>query len=185
MDDREIIKLFFERSEQAITELSNKYGTVCSKIAFNILNSTQDAEECVNDAYLGVWNTVPPQNPSPLLSYVCRIVRNLSIKKYRANTAAKRNSIYDVALDELENCFPSSVSADDEFNASETARIINEFLESLDKENRIIFVRRYWYSDSITDIAKQFGRNEHNISVRLSRIREKLRKHLIKEGITI
>lgn len=185
MDDREIIKLFFERSEQAITELSNKYGTVCSKIAFNILNSTQDAEECVNDAYLGVWNTVPPQDPSPLLSYVCRIVRNLSIKKYRANTAAKRNSIYDVALDELENCFPSSVSADDEFNASETARIINEFLESLDKENRIIFVRRYWYSDSITDIAKQFGRNEHNISVRLSRIREKLRKHLIKEGITI
>lgn len=185
MDDREIIKLFFERSEQAITELSNKYGTVCSKIAFNILNSTQDAEECVNDAYLGVWNTVPPQDPSPLLSYVFRIVRNLSIKKYRANTAAKRNSIYDVALDELENCFPSSVSADDEFNASETARIINEFLESLDKENRIIFVRRYWYSDSITDIAKQFGRNEHNISVRLSRIREKLRKHLIKEGITI
>lgn len=185
MDDREIIKLFFERSEQAITELSNKYGTVCSKIAFNILNSTQDAEECVNDAYLGVWNTVPPQDPSPLLSYVCRIVRNLSIKKYRANTAAKRNSIYDVALDEFENCFPSSVSADDEFNASETARIINEFLESLDKENRIIFVRRYWYSDSITDIAKQFGRNEHNISVRLSRIREKLRKHLIKEGITI
>lgn len=185
MDDREIIKLFFERSEQAITELSNKYGTVCSKIAFNILNSKQDAEECVNDAYLGVWNTVPPQDPSPLLSYVCRIVRNLSIKKYRANTADKRNSIYDVALDELENCFPSSVSADDEFNASETARIINEFLESLDKENRIIFVRRYWYSDSITDIAKQFGRNEHNISVRLSRIREKLRKHLIKEGITI
>lgn len=185
MDDREIIKLFFERSEQAITELSNKYGTVCSKIAFNILNSTQDAEECVNDAYLGVWNTVPPQDPSLLLSYVCRIVRNLSIKKYRANTADKRNSIYDVALDELENCFPSSVSADDEFNASETARIINEFLESLDKENRIIFVRRYWYSDSITDIAKQFGRNEHNISVRLSRIREKLRKHLIKEGITI
>lgn len=185
MDDREIIKLFYERSEQAITELSDKYGTVCSKIAFNILNSTQDAEECVNDAYLGVWNTVPPQDPTPLLSYVCRIVRNLSIKKYRANTAAKRNSIYDVALDELENCFPSSVSADDEFNASETARIINEFLETLDKENRVIFVRRYWYSDSITDIAKQFGRNEHNISVRLSRIREKLRKHLIKEGITI
>lgn len=185
MDDREIIKLFYERSEQAITELSDKYGTVCSKIAFNILNSTQDAEECVNDAYLGVWNTVPPQDPSPLLSYVCRIVRNLSIKKYRSNTAAKRNSIYDVALDELENCFPSTVSADDEFNASETARIINEFFETLDKENRVIFVRRYWYSDSITDIAKQFGRNEHNISVRLSRIREKLRKHLIKEGITI
>lgn len=185
MNDSKIIKLFFERSEQAIKELSEKYGKVCTKIAYNILNNTQDAEECVNDAYLGVWNTVPPQNPNPLQSYVYRIVRNLSIKKYRANTAAKRNSTYDVALDELENCFPSSVSADDGFNAKETARIINEFLASLDKENRIIFVRRYWYSDSITDIAKQFGRNEHNISVRLSRTREKLRKHLIKEGITI
>ena len=101
LDDRKIIELFFERSEQAIIELSKKYGSVCSKVAFNILNNTQDTEECVNDAYLGTWNTIPPQNPNPLLSYVCRIVRNLAIKKYHTNTAAKRNSIYDVALDEL------------------------------------------------------------------------------------
>lgn len=119
LDDRKIIELFFERSEQAIIELSKKYGSVCSKVAFNILNNTQDTEECVNDAYLGTWNTIPPQNPNPLLSYVCRIVRNLAIKKYHANTAAKRNSFYDVALDELENCFPSSVSVEDEFNAIE------------------------------------------------------------------
>lgn len=103
MDDSKIIELFYERSEQAIIELSKKYGTVCTKIAFNILNNTQDTEECVNDAYLGTWNTIPPQNPNPLLSYVCRIVQNLAIKKYHTNTAAKRNSIYDVALDELEN----------------------------------------------------------------------------------
>lgn len=101
LDDRKIIELFFERSEQAIIELSNKYGSVCSKVAFNILNNKQDTEECVNDAYLGTWNTIPPQNPNPLLSYVCRIVRNLAIKKYHTNTATKRNSIYDVALDEL------------------------------------------------------------------------------------
>ena len=124
VDDREIIELFFERSEQAIVELSHKYGSVCSKVAFNILNNNQDTEECVNDAYLGAWNTIPPQNPNPLLSYVCRIVRNLAIKKYHANTAAKRNSIYDVALDELENCFHSSASVEDEFNANETARIM-------------------------------------------------------------
>lgn len=185
MNDREIIKLFFERSEQAIKELSEKYGKICTKIAYNILSNAQDAEECVNDAYLGVWNTVPPQDPTPLQSYVYRIVRNLAIKKYHSNTASKRNSTYDVALDELENCFSSSHSADDEFNANEISRIINEFLETLDKENRIIFVRRYWYSDSITDIAKQFGRNEHNISVRLSRTREKLKKYLIEEGVTI
>lgn len=89
LDDRKIIELFFERSEQAIVELSNKYGSVCTKVAFNILNNKQDTEECVNDAYLGTWNTVPPQNPNPLLSYVCRIVRNLAIKRYHANTAAK------------------------------------------------------------------------------------------------
>lgn len=185
LDDRKIIELFFERSEQAIIELSNKYGSVCSKVAFNILNNEQDTEECVNDAYLGAWNTIPPQNPNPLLSYVCRIVRNLSIKKYHTNTAAKRNSIYDVALDELENCFSSSVLVEDEFNAIETARIIDHFLETLDQKNRIMFVRRYWHSDSIDDIAKLFHTNNHNISVRLSRIREKLKKHLIKEGVSL
>ena len=100
MDDSKIIELFYERSEQAIIELSKKYGTVCTKVAKNILNDVRDTEECVNDAYLGAWNTIPPQRPNPLLSYVCRIVRNLAIKKYHANTAVKRNSIYDVALDE-------------------------------------------------------------------------------------
>ena len=173
LDDRKIIELFFERSEQAIVELSNKYGSVCTKVAFNILNNKQDTEECVNDAYLGTWNTVPPQNPNPLLSYVCRIVRNLAIKRYHANTAAKRNSIYDVALDELENCFPS------------VARMIDAFLETLDQKNRIMFVRRYWHSDSIDDLAKLFYTSNHNISVRLSRTREKLKKYLIKEGVTL
>jgi len=185
LEDHKIIELFFERSEQAIIELSKKYGSVCSKVAFHILNNKQDTEECVNDAYLGIWNTIPPQNPNPLLSYVCRIVRNLSLKKYHTNTAAKRNSIYDVALDELENCFPSSASTEEEFNATETARIIDDFLETLDQENRVMFVRRYWHSDSIDDLAKLFQTNNHNISVRLSRTREKLKKHLIKEGVSL
>lgn len=185
LEDSKIIKLFFERSDQAIIELSNKYGAVCSKIAFNILGNKQDVEECVNDAYFGAWNTIPPQNPSPLLSYVCRIVRNLAVKRYHTNTAVKRNSIYDVALDELEDCFPSSVSVEEGFNAKETASIIDGFLKTLDKKNRIIFVRRYWYSDSISDLAELFQTSSHNISVRLSRTREKLKKHLIKEGVAI
>ncbi len=185
MDDSKIIELFFKRQEQAIIELSNKYGSVCLKVAFNILNNKQDTEECVSDAYLGAWNTIPPQNPNPLLSYVCRIVRNLAIKKYHANTAAKRNSIYDVALDELENCFPSSVSVEDDFNVIETARIIDEFLATLNQKNRIMFVRRYWHSDSIDDLAKLFQTSNHNISVRLSRTREKLKKYLIKEGVSL
>lgn len=185
LDDSEIIELFFERSEQAIIELSKKYGSICTRIANNILNDRSDAEECVNDAYLGVWNTIPPQKPNPLLSYVCRIVRNLAIKKYHSNTAAKRNSTYDVSLDELENCFPASNSVEDEFNANEIARIIDNFLEALDEENRIMFIRRYWHAASIAELAELFHTSNHNISVRLSRIREKLRKHLIKEGVSL
>ena len=185
LDDSKIIELFYERSEQAVIELSQKYGSICTKVAGNILNDKRDTEECVNDAYLGVWNTIPPQNPSPLLSYVCRIVRNLAIKKYHANTAAKRNSIYDVALDELENCFPAAASVEEEYSTSETARIIDAFLETLDNENRILFVRRYWHADSITDLAKLFHTSNHNISVRLSRTRKKLRKHLIQEGVSL
>ena len=183
LDDSKIIELFYERSEQAIIELSNKYGTVCTKVANNILNDVRDTEECVNDAYLGAWNTIPPQRPNPLLSYVCRIVRNLAIKKYHANTASKRNSIYDVALDELENCFPAAETVEDEFNASETALVIDRFLETLDRDNRVMFVRRYWHSDSITDLAELFQTSNHNISVRLSRTREKLKKYLIQEGV--
>lgn len=185
MDDSKIIELFFERSEQAIIELSNKYGPICTRVAANILNNREDAEECVNDAYLGAWNTIPPQKPNPLLSYVCRIVRNLAIKKYHSNSAMKRNSIYDVVLDELENCFPASNSVEDEFNAKEIAHIIDDFLETLNRENRVMFVRRYWHSDSIATIAESFHTSRHNVSVRLSRTREKLRKHLIKKGVSL
>lgn len=185
LDDRKIIELFYERSEQAIMELSNKYGSVCTKVAYNILNNKQDTEECINDAYLGAWNTIPPQNPNPLVSYVCRIVRNLAIKKYHSNTATKRNSIYDVALDELENCFPSAGSVEAELDAKELARYIDSFLETLSHENRIMFVRRYWYSDSIDELAQLFRTSNHNISVRLSRTREKLKKYLLQKGIVL
>ncbi len=185
MDDSKIIELFYERSEQAIIELSKKYGSICTRVANNILNNRLDAEECVNDAYLGAWNTIPPQKPNPLLSYVCRIVRNLAIKKYHANTAVKRNSIYDVALDEIGNCFSTSTSVEEEFNAREVARMIDNFLETLDKQNRIMFVRRYWHADSIADLAELFHTSSHNVSVRLSRTREKLKKYLIKEGVSL
>lgn len=185
MEDNKIIELFFARSELAISELSEKYGSLCSKIAANILNNRLDAEECVNDTYLGVWNTIPPQIPNSLISYVCRIVRNLATMKYHSNRAAKRNSIYDVALDELENCFPASDTVEDKFDAKMTAEIIDKFLLSIDKNDRIMFVRRYYHSDSISDIAELFGTNKHYVSVRLSRIREKLKKHLIKEGVSL
>ncbi len=185
MDDKKIIELFYERSEQAITELSKKYGLLCEKIADNILNNHLDAEECVNDAYLAVWNTIPPQNPDSLVSYVCRIVRNQAIKKYHENTALKRNSIYDTSLDELEEVLPSSASVEGELEAKEVSAMIDRFLETLDKQSRTMFIRRYWYSDSIEEIALSFKTSKHYISVRLSRIRKALKKHLVKEGVSV
>lgn len=185
LDDGKIIELFYARSEQAIVELSKKYGSVCMRVAENILKNQSDSEECVNDAYLGAWNTIPPQNPDPLLTYVCRIVRNLAIKKYHANTAAKRNSTYDVALEELESCFPTSPSVEEELREKEFVRMIDAFLETLDEESRVMFVRRYWYSDSVSDIAKLLHISAHKVSDRLYRIREKLRDYLSREGIFI
>ena len=185
MEDSKIIDLFFARQEQAIVELSKKYGTVCSKIARNILSNSLDAEECVNDAYLGAWNTIPPKRPDPLLAYICRIVRNLSISRYHSNTAVKRNSFYDIALDELEGCLASVVSVEEEISAKELSGLLDRFLETLDTENRVMFMRRYWYSDSVSDIAESFHLSSNNVSVRLSRIRGRLKNFLRKEGYEI
>ncbi len=182
MDDSEIIAFFNSRSEQAIKELSAKYGAVCAKLAGNILNNRLDVEECLNDAYLGVWNTIPPNSPECLLSYVLRIVRNTAIAKYHKITAQKRNSSYDVALDELEGCIAGLSDAEDELTANELSRLVNQFLDSLPQENRVIFIRRYWYADSVKDISKRMKLGESNVSVRLLRIRKSLQQYLMKEG---
>lgn len=182
LEDSQIIELFFARVEQAIVELSAKYGTVCNRIAGNILKSDLDAEECVNDAYLAAWNTIPPQRPDPLRTYIFRIVRNIAIAKYHANTSQKRNSYYDVALEELENCLAAPATVWQEVSARELSRQIDRFLATLDEESQVMFVRRYWYADSIVSIAGRFHMSRNNVSVRLSRIREKLKAHLKKEG---
>lgn len=180
--DDEIIDLFHERSEQAIIELADKYGSVCRKVSRNILNNDLDAEECVNDSFLAAWNTIPPQTPNPLLSYVCRIVRNLSVRKYHANTAQKRNSHYDIALDELADCLASKSSVETARSERELTRLLNRFLDTLGKDNRVMFVRRYWYADSISDIATRFHMSSNRAAVRLFRTREKLKAYLRKEG---
>ena len=185
MEDSKIIELFYARSEDAIAELSKKYGPYCQKIAKNILNNAEDAEECVNDAYLAVWNTVPPQKPDPLLTYLCHIVRNLAIMKYHGKTAKKRNSIYDVALEEIGDCLPSSRSVEDEAEANAVAELIDRFLGTLEKRDRIMFVRRYWHSDTISEIAALFKMSNNHVSVRLSRIRKELKKYLAKEGVSV
>ena len=185
MEDQRIIALFQSRSEQAITELANKYGRLCGRVANNILHNFLDAEECVNDTWLGVWDSVPPQQPDPLMTYVCGITRNLALKKYHASTAQKRNSTYDVALDELEACLALPDTVDTELSARELAELLNRFLKGLDQESRVIFLRRYWYADSISAIASRLHMQDNRVSVRLHRIRKRLRKDLRKEGFPI
>lgn len=185
MEDQAIITLFFDRSEQAISELSNKYGRLCCKIAGNILHNSLDTEECVNDTYLSVWNSVPPQQPNPLMTYVCSITRNLALKKYHASAAVKRNSYYDVALEELETCLSVPDTAETAFSAKELAELLNRFLGALDRENRVIFLRRYWYADSVSAIAIRLRMSENQVSVRLHRIRKKLKAYLRKEGVPV
>lgn len=185
MDDEKIIELFFNRSEQAIEEVDKKYGKTCHNISYNILHNKLDAEECVNDAYLGAWNVIPPARPNPLLTYLCKIVRNLSLKRYEFNTAIKRNSTYDVAMEELESCLSSPETIESEIALKELTHIIENFLDSLSTENRVIFLRRYWFSDTYSDIAARVGMTEKNVSVRLTRIREKLRNYLTEREVLV
>ena len=185
MTDERIIELFFARSERGIEELDTKYGATCHRIAQNILGNKEDAEECVNDAYLGVWNSIPPKKPSLLSAFLFKILRNLSITRYHANTAQKRNSFYDIALDELGETISSEESIEKECSQKELINAIEGFLDTLARENRVIFVRRYWFSESYTEIAKRMGLTEKNISVRLIRIREKMKEYLSERGILV
>ena len=185
IDDEKIIDLFFERSEQAIRELDNKYGVVCYNLSYNIVNDRQDAEECVNDAYLGAWTAIPPVRPDPLLSYIVKIVRNISLKSYWREKAAKRSGQYKIALEEIENYIADQNTVEDEIEARELARIIGEFLDTLTLENRVIFMRRYWFADSYKDIAGFMGLSEKSISVRLTRIREKMKQYLIEREVFV
>lgn len=183
MDDNKIIALFNERSEKAISAVSEKYGRITLRIAENILKNKEDAEECVNDAYLVLWNKIPPENPSPLSSYLFKVVRNISLKRYHRNVSVKRNSFYDIALEELENVLFDDASAEHELIAQDIAKVINRFLGNLPDNDRILFVRRYFYGDSVKEIASLSGVSPHYVTVRLSRIRDKLKAELQKEEL--
>lgn len=183
MDDEKIIALFFQRSEQALQQLDIKYGKLCHTLSYNILNNRQDAEECVNDAYLGAWNAIPPAKPNPLQAYICKIVRNISLKLYYRKKAAKRNSIYEIAMQELEEYLSAPNTVETEIDARELARTIESFLDALNEENCVIFMRRYWFSDTYAEIAERVGISEKNVSVRLTRIRKQLKEYLIERGV--
>lgn len=177
MEDEAIVALFWNRSPQAIEELDKKYGKLCHKLANNIVNSREDAEECVNDAYLGVWNAIPPARPHPLRAYLVKVVRNVAWKVCERRQAAKRSGC-TVALEELEGCLTDGKTVEDEVEARELARLIEAFLDTLTARERVIFMRRYGFLDSYGEIARRVGISEKNVSVRLSRMRRKLRDYL-------
>ena len=184
MDDRAIIELYNQRDENAIGETQKKYGRYCHYIAYNILQSNEDSEECVNDAYMKVWNSIPPHKPERLSSFIGKITRNTALDRYAQNRAQKRDSGVALALDELEECLTVSAVEDlsDDLALKEA---INSFLGTLPKRTRVIFMRRYWYLLSVKEIADGLEMSESNVKVTLLRTREKFRKYLEKEGIVI
>ena len=185
MNDKEIIDLYFARSESAITETSIKYGAYLSTIAYRILHSEDDAEEVVNDTYHGPWRTIPPNRTDILKLFLARIARNIAIDRLEYRLAQKRNSDLDVLLSEVADVLPDRKNVEDAWSAQEVGESINRFLGTLDAQSRIIFVSRYWYAYSIREIAEKLDISESHVKNTLFRTRKKLRARLQEEGIAV
>ena len=183
MEDSKIIELYWQRSEDAISETQSKYGRYCHSIAYNILYSNEDAEECVNDTYVKAWDSIPPTRPKRLSAFIGRITRNLALDRYEARNAQKRGGEVALALDEIAECVPDTqgeVSSDEALKEA-----INGFIGSLSARKRVIFLRRYWYAFSVADIAVSLGMSESNVKVTLMRIRTDFKEYLAGKGITV
>ena len=186
MEDETILDLYFAREEQAIAETGKKYGGYCRSIAFNILRSHEDTEECVSDTWLHTWNAIPPARPGCLRAFVGRITRNLSFDRCKYQQAAKRGGgALPLALDELGECIPSAQRVEYALEQKELAAAIDRFLRTLPEKDCNLFLRRYWYVDSISVIADRYGMKENTVKSILFRTREKLRKFLGEEGIAV
>ena len=185
MTDEKIIELFFARDEAALEQTAKKYENYCFTIANNILSNRQDSEECVNDTYLAAWQSIPPERPQQLSSYLGKIVRNFALMRQRKDRAAKRGGNFSEISAELLALIPDGTDLAEEYDARRIGFIIDTFLRSIGKIDRIIFVRRYWYGDNIADICRNFGLGESRVKVSLHRTREKLAQTLKKEGVSL
>ena len=185
MEDSEIIRLFQERDERAISEAQSKYGAFCLRLAGSITRDEEDARECVNDAWLRVWNHIPPDEPENFRAYLGRIVRNLALNRYEHEHAEKRSAAMTEILDEWEDCLPASSDVEKEIDAKELTALLDRWLSALPAEDRRMFVRRYWYGDSVKELAKRAGVRAGAMTQRLYRLRLELRSLLTKEGYTI
>lgn len=181
MEDKKLLGLLWERAEEAIKGLADRFGSRLYRTAMNILGLHQDAEEAVSDTYLAVWCAIPPKNPDPLAPFVYRIGRNIALTRLRDLSARKRQSDYDLSLDELAGCI-AGPDLWEQLDARELGRKLNDFLDTLPADSRRIFLRRYWFGDAVTEIAADFGMTQNAVSVRLNRTRDKLKDYLTKEG---
>lgn len=182
MEDKQIVRMLWQRLESALEALAKKYGKRLLLTARNILGDDRDAEEAVNDTYLAVWNTVPPERPDPLCAYVLRIGRNAALKLLRSRTAQKRDSRFDLSLDELAECIFMD-TLEEKLDAKLLGQTIDRFLSNLSPDNRALFLRRYWFGDAVQDIARDLLLTQQAASVRLHRLRNQLKDYLNKEGI--
>ncbi len=185
MNDAAIIELFWNRDEQAIIETKLKYGRLCTSLASNMLDSLEDAEECVSDTYFTVWNCIPTDKPNYFSAYLCKITKNLVLKKIAYNSAVKRSTNMSKSIDEIGEMLSNSTTPEDEYDLKELSAALSRFLRKRKEKNRQIFIRRYWYYASIEDIAEIFGMTENNVSLVLFRERKALKEFLKKEGFDI
>jgi len=185
MEDTRIIELYFQRNEQAIEETSKKYGQFCHSIAKNILHNNEDAEECVNDTYNNTWNAIPPARPTNFKIWLGKVVRNIAVNLYNRNHAQKRNAGLSVLLSELEDCIPSLQTTEQEISEKELSEIIEKFLRSLEKEDQVLFVRRYWNGIALNTLAKEFSLSPSKLAQRMYRLRLALKNTLEKEGVSL
>ena len=186
MDDSEIIDLYWSRNEQALEETDRKYGGYCWTIAHNVLRNREDTEECVSDAYMKAWNAMPPHRPRILSAFLGKITRNLSLDRYKASRTGKRGGgRVVVALEELEDCLPGGSSVEQALSDAELARTIDRFLRGLPEKEYCVFLRRYWYMDSLLEIARRYHMAEGTVKSMLHRTRQKLRVYLEQEGVSL
>ena len=185
MEDQQIIKLFWDREEQAVNETAHKYSAYCYAIAFNVLSVKEDAGECVNDTLQKAWDSIPPNRPDNLKAWLGKVCRNVALNLWQKNHAKKRNQGMDLLLSELEDCIPSSNTVEKEIENSEISMCINRWLQTLPREDRILFVRRYWFGDAVKDLANTRGISPKTIAQKLLRLRKGLKAALEKEDIQL
>lgn len=184
MEDFKIVDLYWERSERAISETKTKYEKMLSGISYSLLKSAEDTEECLNDTYLSAWNQMPTDRPVYLGAYLSKIIRALSIDRFRSRHSKRRGGFEELCV-ELDECIPDSVSIEAQYENGRLAETINRFLGDLSEERRVIFIRRYFYSDSVEQIAERTGCSSSKVKTSLHRMREELRRVLEKEGMLV